>query len=162
MESIDSIIFVCAGNTCRSPMAKYIMRNLLVQNGLADKIFVDSAGYTAPNGGSMSTGARKTLRKHRIPFDKHASKPFSYQEYLDFKCVIALDENTLQIVKEISDDDPENKIRLFKDFNGNNFSVDDPFYTDNFERTYKEISDCCSTLLNELNLNPQVESDGQR
>ena len=56
-----NIIFVCRGNTCRSAMAKYIMRDLLNTAGLSDKIHVDSAGYRTAGGASMREGARREL-----------------------------------------------------------------------------------------------------
>lgn len=99
---MDSIIFVCSGNVCRFPMAKYIMRNLIAEKGLSDKIIVDSADCNAYRGGFMSINAQKVLKRNNIPFDQHASKPFIYQDYKKFKYVIALDRDMLQEAKEIS------------------------------------------------------------
>ena len=144
---IDSILFVCSGNSCRSPMAKYIMRHLLKQNNLAEKIFVDSAGCNTRGGGSMSGKARDVLREKNIPFDKHVSKRFTAEEYGKFKCVIALDEYMLRSAKKISDGDPENKIRLFTDLDGRAFNVDDPFPDGDYRKTFEEIFIGCSALL---------------
>lgn len=149
-DSVDSILFVCSGNTCRSPMAKYIMRHLLNQNGLAEKIFVDSAGCNTRGGSSMSTGARKVLAKNKIPFDSHISKRFTIQEYDKFKCVIALDEEMLLQAKKISRGDPANKIRLFTDFDAHKLSVEDPYLTGDYEKAYAESELGCSALLKEL------------
>lgn len=147
---IDSILFVCSGNTCRSPMAKYIMRYLLAQRNLLDKMLVDSAGCDTHGGGCMSKKARNVLAEQRIPFDKHISKTFTIQDYSKFKCIIALDESTLRKAKKISGGDPDCKIRLFTDFDGHELNVDDPWYTENYRKAYEEISLGCSALLKEI------------
>ena len=69
---IDSILFVCSGNSCRSPMAKYIMRHLLKQNDLSEKILVDSSGCNTYGGSPMSKMAREVLHEKNIPFDIQA------------------------------------------------------------------------------------------
>lgn len=156
-ESIDSVLFVCSGNTCRSPMAKYIMRHLLKQNDLSEKIFVDSAGCNTYGGSPISKMARAVLAKNKIPFDTHISKQFTVQEYRKFKCIIALDEDMLLQAKEISGGDPDNKIRLFTDLDGRKIKVKDPFHADNPQKAYpiayEQIYLGCSFLLKQLNIN---------
>lgn len=149
-DSTDSIIFVCSGNSCRSPMAKYAMRHLLAQNNLSEKIFVDSAGCKTRGGGRMSQRARDVLRRQKIPFDKHVSKPFTLQEYNKFKCVVALDEVMLKLAKKISGGDPDKKIRLLTDRDGNKLNVDDPFNTGNYQKAYEAIQIGCTALCEEL------------
>ena len=154
---IDSILFVCSGNSCRSPMAKYIMRHLLKQNDLAEKIFVDSAGCNTRGGGSISKMAREVLCEKNISFDKHISKRFTAEEYRKFKCVIALDEEMLRQAKEISGGDPDNKIRLFTEYDGRKIKVKDPFHADNLRKAYLEAYEQiylgCSSLVKQLNIN---------
>lgn len=149
-ESVDSILFVCFGNTCRSPMAKYIMRYLLTQRGLSDKVRIDSAGCNTRGGGRMSEGARNVLSEQRVPFGKHVSKPFRIEEYQKFKCIIALDEKMLRRAKEIADGDPDKKIRLLTNFHGRRLNVDDPWHTGNYRRAYEEIHLGCLSLLKEI------------
>lgn len=122
---VDSILFVCSGNSCRSPMAKYIMRHLLKQNDLSEKIFVDSAGCNTYGGNPMSKMARE--------------------------------EDMLLQAEEISEDDPDNKIRLFTEGDGRNIKVKDPFHADNprkaYSRAYEQIYLGCSSLIKQLNIN---------
>ena len=155
-DDLDSIIFVCSGNSCRSPMAKYIMRHMLAEKNLSDKFVVDSAGCNTCGGKRLSKGAREVLSKYHIPFDIHISKPFNEQEYHKFKCVIALDDAILRLTKKKSCDDPDNKIRLFTNLNGQELNIDDPFYTGEYEKAYFEIRQGCLSLLNEL-LNKKYE-----
>ena len=149
-DDCDSIIFVCSGNSCRSPMAKYIMRHLLAEKGLSDKVVIDSAGCNTYGGGQLSNGARKMLRKYHIPFGVHISKPFNEQEYRKFKCVIALDEDMLRLAKKKSGGDPDDKIRLFTDLDGHGLKVEDPFHTGDYEKAYATIRLGCLALLKNL------------
>ena len=149
-ESVEGILFVCSGNTCRSPMAKYIMRRLLAEKNLSDKIIIDSAGCNTHGGRRLSRGARDVLKEKNIPFDAHVSKKFTKELYQIFQTVIALDSGILQQAKEISGGDPENKIRLFKDFAGRVFNVADPYRTGDYRKAYVEIFLFCSMLLKEL------------
>ncbi len=138
------IIFVCAGNTCRSPMAKYIMRHLT-----GNKILVESAGCDA-GGGYMTYEASEVLKRNGIEFSFHVSKPFTAREYQNYKKVIALDKEILAQAKKFSGSDPDNKIRLFKGDNGNEIVVDDPYITGDYDKAYAEIYRGCQTLLKEL------------
>ena len=148
--AVDSILFVCSGNTCRSPMAKYVMRYLLNQRGLSDKVRIDSAGCKTRGGGCMSKPAQEILDEEHIPFDRHISKTFTPKEYNKFKCIIALDEFMLRQAKKISGGDPENKIRLFTDFHGRELNVVDPFHTGNYRAAYENIRLGCLSLLKEI------------
>ena len=147
---VDSILFVCAGNTCRSPMAKYIMRHLLAQKDLSGNVLVDSAGCGTHGGSQMSRKAQVILDKERIPRDAHVSKQFTRKEYDKFKCIIALDEYILLNAKIISKGDPDNKIRLFTDADGYRLSVEDPYPDGDYWKTYKNIRIGCSSLIDEL------------
>ncbi|MBQ7454598.1 MAG: metallophosphoesterase [Selenomonadaceae bacterium] len=149
-DELDSIIFVCSGNSCRSPMAKYIMRHLLAEKNLSDKVFVDSAGCNTHGGGRLSNGAREMLRKYHIPYDVHIPKPFNEQEYRNFKCVIALDEDILQSAKKKSGGDPDNKIRLLTDLDEHELKVEDPFRTGDYEKAFAEIKLGCLALVKQL------------
>ena len=148
--AVDSILFVCAGNTCRSPMAKYIMRHLLAQKDLSGNVLVDSAGCGTGGGSRMSGKAQKILDEERIPRDAHVSKAFTLEDYDKFKCIIALDEYVLIQAKQIANGDPEKKIRLFADADGYRFIVEDPWGTGNYRKAYKEIRIGCSSLMDEL------------
>ncbi len=150
MDKQYKIIFVCEWNTCRSAMAKYIFKYLVKKYELADKIFVDSAGCRVRFSEPIGKRTKQTLQQQNIPLDdEHISKPFTIQQYEKFDCIIALDNRTLQITKKISQDDPENKIRLFKDSDGKDISVTDPGPTGEHLKAFMEISLGCKNLLSE-------------
>ena len=136
------VIFVCAGNTCRSPMAKYIMRNFLRTARLDKKILIDSAGCFTSGGDFMSNGAHEVLADNGIDFDCHLSKTFTEREYQNFRRVVALDSVVMKKAVAISHGDPDKKIRLL--------NVEDPAFDGDFRRAYKEIYRGCQELFNEL------------
>ncbi len=136
------VIFVCAGNTCRSPMAKYIMRNLLKMARLDKKILIDSAGCFTNGGDFMSKGAHEVLADNGIDFGRHLSKTFTEREYQNFRRVVALDNVVMKKAVAISHGDPDKKIRLL--------SVEDPALDGDYRRAYKEIYRGCQALLTEL------------
>ena len=137
-----NVIFVCAGNTCRSPMAKYIMRSLLRTARLDKKIHVESAGCFTNGGDFMSRGAREVLADNGVDFSRHVSKPFTKREYQNFRRVVAFDNVVMKKVVTISHGDPDNKIRLL--------NVEDPALDGDYRRAYKEIYRGCQELFNEL------------
>lgn len=149
MNTPYKIIFVCEWNTCRSAMAEYIMRHLINSAGLADKIQVDSAGCITEGGEPIGRRTRKTLEDNGIKVDKHISKSFTRQHYKTFDCVIALEEKILRNMKDTFGD-PDNKIRLFKDENGNAISVEDPGFMGNHAEVYAKILRGCAALLKEV------------
>ena len=134
------VIFLCAENTCRSPMAKYIMRNFLSIALLDKTILVDSAGCFTTGGNFMSKGAREVLADNGIDFDRHVSKEFTEREYQNFCRVVALDAEVMEEAVAISNGDPDKKIILF--------SVKDPALDGDFRRAYKEIYRACETIYN--------------
>lgn len=143
------VIFVCAWNTCRSAMAEYIMRHLLTAAGLADKIRVDSAGCITEGGEPLGLRTRKVLSDNNIPVGEHISKPFTPQAYELFERVIALDADILRLLKR-KFGDPDNKIRLLTDADGNPISVADPGFLGEHVNAYAEILRGCQTLLKEF------------
>lgn len=145
------VIFVCEWNTCRSAMAKYIFRDLLKKAGLINKIFIDSAGCITEGNEPIGKRTRLTLQEQNIPLDdEHISKPFTIQKYNAFDCIIALDNRTLKITKEISLGDPNNKIRLFKNSDGKDINVADPGFRGEHLKAYLEIYEGCQNLLKEF------------
>ena len=144
------IMFVCAWNTCRSAMAEYIMRHLLNEAGLADKIYVDSAGCVTEGGEPLGRRTSLTLTENKIPIAAHESKSFTVKDYNSFDCVVALDEDIFKFMKKLCGGDPENKIRLLKDSDGNSISVADPGFEGEHAKTFSKILRGCSELLKEV------------
>lgn len=148
-DKLCDVIFVCEWNTCRSAMAKYIMRHLLKTTELANEILVDSAGCVTDGCEYIGRRTRATLEENNIYVSSHVSKSFTAREYKNFKRVIALDRKTLQILKN-KFGDPDNKIRLLKDSNGKEMSIADPGAKGEHAKAYSQIYSGCQNLLKEM------------
>ena len=144
------IMFVCAWNTCRSAMAEYIMRHLIDEAGLDEKIYVDSAGCVTEGGEPLGRRTTLTLKENNIPIAEHESKKFTAKDYASFDCVVALDEEIFRYMKKLCDGDPENKIRMLKNFDGKEISVADPGVACKHEIAYSKILRGCRELLREI------------
>lgn len=145
------IIFVCAWNTCRSAMAEYIMRHLLNKAGLADKIQVDSAGCLTEGGEPIGGRTGRTLAQNHVPFGEHLSKRFTYEHYVAFDLVIALDEGVLQYLR-LKFGNSDNKIHLFRDDDGRELSIADPGFRGEHDLVYATILRGCEVLLREISI----------
>lgn len=141
------INFVCWGNICRSPMAEFVMKNLIEQAGLSKKIFVASSGCHAAVGTPIHDGTCRELAKHEVPFQFRTSKQFSRTDYKNFDYIIGMDKGNVRDLKNISGGDPDKKIYLMMSFAGENRDVDDPYMTDDYATTYRDIIRGCSKFL---------------
>ena len=142
------ILFICHGNICRSPMAEMVMKEL-IRKAKAD-IFVDSAATSTEEiGNGIHRGTRKILTEKGIPFDEHTARQMTKADYDRYDYLIGMDEwnhtNMMRILKS----DPAGKCRLLLDFCGGG-EVADPWYTGDFETTYRDIDRGCRALLDFL------------
>lgn len=146
-----SIIFVCHGNICRSPMAEFIMKNLVAKNHLSSRFLITSAAATREEiGCDMYPPAKRMLTAKGVPYAKHAAHLFTKEEYEEADYVIAMDEENLEDLHYLTGGDPEKKVSLLLSHAGRKGEVADPWYTGNFEETYSDIVLGCEGLLKEI------------
>lgn len=146
-----NINFVCFGNICRSPMAEFVMKNLVEQAGLSEKISVESSGTNATERSQIASGTCLELAKNNIPFDPYRiSKKFTRADYQRCDMIIGMDEENIYDIKKIAGGDPDNKVFLIMEFVNEHRGVDDPYFTDNYTATYDDISRACKALLEKI------------
>lgn len=139
------ILFVCSGNTGRSPMAEFVMKNLVAQENLTD-IEIASAASKPADGGDLHAGIAAKLREEHIPYTKHVARQVTVDDYRRFDKIICMDAGNIEQVKAICDGDPDDKIkRLLPD-------KDIPWDKNGFATTYEDILRGCKTLLNEIKI----------
>ena len=151
-NKIYKILFICHGNICRSPMAEFIFKDLIRSRGIEDRFYVESAAVSTEEiGNSIYPPAKRCLNAHGIPIDKNkTARQITRADYDRFDLIIYMDRMNLRWLKYIIPNDPQNKIRLMMSFTGRDRDVADPWYTGDFETTYRDIKDASEMLLKEL------------
>ena len=145
------IMFVCHGNICRSPMAEFVMKDLVKKAGLENEFVIASSAVSAEElGNHVYPPAKKVLKEHGISVgDKHAEL-LTRRDYDLYDLLIAMDTSNLRNIDRIIRSDPEGKVHLLMSYAGKSASVADPWYTGDFETAYNDISEGCEGLLRSL------------
>lgn len=142
------ILFVCHGNICRSPMAEFVMKHLVHQAGRDDEFFIESAATSAEElGNEVYPPARRKLAEHGISCKGKTARQLTRRDYREFDLLIGMDDWNLRNMRRICNDDPEGKIHKLMDFTHRPGDVADPWYTGDFESTWRDVSLGCQCLL---------------
>ena len=149
------VLFVCWGNICRSPMSEFIFKDMVKKAGLEDKFHIESrATHTDEiwngKGNPVYPPANRKLAEHGISCEEKRAQLLTKEDYLNFDYIIGMDELNRKWMPIRLGGDPDNKISLLMDYTNNPRSVADPWYTGDFETTYRDIVEGCEGLLREL------------
>ncbi len=143
-------MFVCHGNICRSPMAEFIFKDMVKKRGLSDEyIIASSATSTEEIGNGMHHGTRRKLTQMNIPFKERCAVQLSREDYDKYDLIIAMDSMNLRWIERIIGSDSKRKIFRLMDFTDVPRDVADPWYTGDFDATYKDLNEGCAELLRE-------------
>ena len=137
------IIFVCSGNTGRSPMAQFVMKKLIDDAGLSEKIFVDSAASKPTDGEFLHQGIAAKLGMEKIPFENHISRTITPADYAANDLIVCMDSGNVEQVKAICGGDPDKKISMLLD-------TDIPWDKAGFAKTFDDIMRGCKALLEKI------------
>ncbi len=142
------LLFVCHGNICRSPMAEFVMKDLVKKAGLESEIYIASAATSREEiGNPVYPPARRKLAEHGIACGGHAARQMTRQDYDSFDFLVGMDRANLRNMRSICDGDRDNKISLLMDYTSRPGDVADPWYTGDFEATWQDVSEGCQALL---------------
>ena len=145
------ILFVCLGNICRSPMAEFVMKALVKKAGLASEFHIESAATSREEiGNPVYPPARRKLSEHGIACDGHAARQLTNQDYEKYDLLIGMDSTNLRNMQRICGGDPDGKLHLLMDYTDRPGDVADPWYTNDFEATWRDVLEGCHGLLHEL------------
>lgn len=145
------ILFVCHGNICRSPMAEFVMKHLVSEAGLADSFHIESAATSTEEiGNGVYPPARQKLAEHGISCKGKTARQMKRADYQRFDLLIGMDSWNIRNMERICGGDPENKIHLLMDYTERPADVADPWYTGNFEATWRDVLEGCQRLLDYL------------
>lgn len=152
---MPKVIFVCHGNICRSPMAEFVMKKMVKDAGLKNFEIASAATSTEEIGNPVYPPARRLLNARGIDCDGHAARQFTQRDYDYFDYVVLMDRNNLRNLRwNINADsykgEPGRKVSLLMDWTRRPGDVADPWYTGDFEATWRDVNEGCDGLLKEI------------
>lgn len=148
---MKKILFVCHGNICRSPMAEFIMKDLVKKAGQENEFYIESAATSTEEiGNSVYPPARQMLASHGISCKGKTARQMTRRDYQEFDLLIGMDSWNIRNMNRIVGDDPEEKIHKLLDYTSRPGDVADPWYTGNFDATWRDCLEGCTLLLQEL------------
>ena len=151
------ILFVCHGNICRSTMAQFVFQDMVNKRGLEDKFYIDSAATSREEiGNGPHYGTVTKLRQVGVPVLKHRAVQMTRQDYEDYDFLIGMEHFNLRNMKRITGGDPDGKMHLLLDFSEHPRDIADPWYTGNFDETYRDVVEGCEALLSYLQENSYI------
>ena len=146
------ILFVCHGNICRSPMAEFVMKDMVQKAGIADNFFIASAATSAEEiGNPVHRGTRTRLAGEGISTAGKYARQMTRKDYAEYDYLIGMDRWNLRSMERIVGPDREGKLSLLLDYTDRaGAEIADPWYTGNFDETYDDILEGCRGLLKRL------------
>lgn len=150
---MTKILFVCYGNICRSPMAEYVMKDLVQKAGLEEQFEIASAATSTEElGNPVYPPAQRKLAEHGIGVAGKTSRQLKNSDYEEFDLLIGMDRGNLRSMYQICGGDYADKMHLLMEFTDRPGDIADPWYTDDFEATWKDVLAGCQGLMEYLQI----------
>ena len=147
------ILFVCHGNICRAPMAACILRQMAKERGVS--LSADSAATSREEiGNPIYPPARRKLKAEGVPLDDHRARQMTRADYEAYDLLFAMDAANIRNMVRIAGGDPQGKIARLLDDTPHPRDIADPWYTGDFDATYRDLTEGCAALLDRLAQNP--------
>lgn len=146
------VLFVCLGNICRSPMAEFIMKSIISERGLSDRFYIASAATSTEEiwngvGNPVYPPAKRELAKHGISCEGKRAVQITKADYGKYDYILGMEEHNIRNILRIVGKDPEHKVKLLLDYSDHPRDIADPWYTGNFESTYRDVVEGCEGFL---------------
>ena len=153
------IMFVCHGNICRSPMAEFVMKELVRKELATDNFYIESSATSSEEiGNGIYPPAAYTLSLHNVPCEGHRARRFTVDDYNSYDMVIVMEDYNVRNLMRIIGCDCSSKVWKLLDFVADEpqrcsgADISDPWYHGNFDKTYREIESGCKALLRYLDI----------
>ena len=148
---MTKILFVCHGNICRSPMAEFLMKELVRQAGQAEAFCIASAATSAEElGNPVYPPVRRKLAEYGIDCTGKTARQLTRRDYEDWDLLIGMDEENMAGMRRLFGGDPEGKLHMLLEYAGLHQGVADPWYTRDFDAAWQDVTVGCTALLNRL------------
>ena len=148
------ILFVCHGNICRSPMAEFCMKKLVAEAGRSGDFEIASAATSTEElGNGVYPPVKRLLNSKGIDCSGKYARQITRADYEHYDIIIGMDNANMRNMKRFWNGDPENKLRMLLDYTGRPGEVADPWYSGDFETTWRDVFEGCSKLLELLSDN---------
>ena len=145
------ILFICHGNICRSPMAEFVMKDLVKKAGLEGQFYIESAATSTEEiGNPVYPPAKRKLAEHGIDCTGKTARQLKNSDYDQYDLLIGMDRANLRNMHRICGGDFAGKLRLLMDYTDHPGDVADPWYTGDFETTWQDVLTGCQGLLKYL------------
>ena len=139
---ITRVLFVCHGNICRSTLAQCLMQHWVNERGLQDQFEIDSAATSREEiGNGIHYGTVGKLRQMGVPVLSHRARQMTKADYEYYDYLIGMDTANIRNMQRIAGGDPDDKIYKMLTFAGSGRDVADPWYTGDFDATYRDVAE---------------------
>lgn len=149
------IMFVCHGNICRSPMAEFVLKDMVKRRGVEDDFVIQSSATSTEEiwngvGNPVYPPVRDLLSTHHIDTSGKRAVQLTRADYDRYDLLIGMDSANIRNMNRILGGDKDCKIHKLMEYAGSSADVSDPWYTRDFEKCYKDIYSACDALLNSI------------
>ena len=147
------VLFVCLGNICRSPMAEFLLKDMVKKKELYNEFLIESAGTSNEEvGNPVHYGTKNKLAEIGISVDGKVARQLVKEDYDKYDYILAMEERNVRDIKRIVGNDDEKKVYRLLDFSNSPRDIADPWYTGNFDITYDDIIEGLQGFLRYMNL----------
>lgn len=145
------VLFVCHGNICRSPMAEFVLKNMVKEKGIEKHFYIASAATSTEEiGNPVYFGTRNKLREYGITTDGKYAIQLKKSDYKKYDYLLGMDQRNIVNMKKILGGDPKGKIKRLLEYTKNERDIKDPWYTGDFDETYQDVYEGCKELLDSI------------
>ena len=149
------VLFICPGNICRSPMAEFIFKDMVACRGLSDQFYIASAATSTEEiwngqGNPVYPPARQELARHGISCEGKRAVQIQKSDYDKYHYLLGLEQRNIRNMMRILGRDPKKKVHRLLDYSNNPRDIADPWYTGNFDSTYRDVVEGCEAFLDML------------
>ena len=151
------VLFVCHGNICRSPMAEFVFRDLVQKRGMGNQLHIASAATSTEElGNPVHRGTVNKLKEYGISTAGKYAVQLKKKDYREYDYLIGMEERNRRNMLRILGKDPEKKVSLLLDYADEHGDIADPWYTGNFDITYRDVVRGCEGFLTYLEGKGQI------